>query len=97
MTSAQTTSAAPAHLVTHYETLRRAALGDALPPEARVGLTLFLRRGMWGWARTIVTTSAVLQPADARPAQWQPPEEDRTLIHLLAALAIKVNHEGDSA
>jgi hypothetical protein len=25
---------------------------------------------------------------------WQPPEENRTLIYLLAALAITVNHEG---
>lgn len=97
MTSAQTPSAAPAHLITRYETLRRAALGDALPPEARAGLTLFLRRGMWGWARAIVTVSEVSPPAAVRPAQWQPPEEDRTLIHLLAALAIKVNHEGDRA
>ena len=30
-----------------------AALGEALPPEVRSGLMLFLRRGMWGWARTL--------------------------------------------
>jgi hypothetical protein len=94
MTSAQNT-AAPSLVVTHYETLRQAALGDALPPEARAGLTLLLRRGMWGWAQVIVTTSAVPEPVGARPAPWQPPETDRPLIQLLAALAIQANDEGD--
>jgi len=94
MTSAQNT-AEPSLVVTHYETLRRAALGDVLPPEARAGLTLFLRRGMWGWARAIGTRSAVPQPPGARPAHWQPPEADRPLIQLLAALALQANHEGD--
>jgi hypothetical protein len=94
MTSAQNT-AAPSLVVTHYETLRQAALGDALPPEARAGLTLFLRRGMWGWAQAIVPTSAVPKPVGARPAPWQPPETDRPLIQLLAALAIQANEEGD--
>jgi hypothetical protein len=94
MTSAQET-AEPSLVVTHYETLRQAALGDALPPEARAGLTLFLRRGMWGWAQAIVTMSAVPQPADTRPAHWQLPEPDCPLIHLLAALAIQANDEGD--
>jgi hypothetical protein len=94
MTRAQDT-AEPSLVVTHYETLRQAALGDALPPEARAGLMLFLRRGMGGWARTIVTMSAVPQPADARPVHWQPPEAARSLIHLLAALAMQANHQGE--
>lgn len=79
----------------HYETLRRAALGEVLPPEARAGLTLFLRRGMWGWAQAIIMESAVPVSAGALHAPWQPPEADRPLIHLLAALAINVNYEGD--
>jgi hypothetical protein len=82
-------------VVTRYETLRRAALGDALPPEARAGLTLFLQRGMWGWARAIATVSEVSSSADVRPVPWQPPELDRPLIHLLAALAMQANNEGD--
>jgi len=94
MTRVQSYSADPSSVVTQYETLRRAALGDALPPEARAGLMLFLRRGLWGWARAVATLRAVPQPADSRPAHGQPPEEDRTLIHILAALAIKTNHEG---
>lgn len=93
MTSAQNT-VEPSLVVAHYETLRQAALGDALPPEARAGLTLFLRRGMWGWAQAIVTTSAVPKPVGVRPAPWQPPETDRPLVHLLAALAIQANDAG---
>jgi hypothetical protein len=42
-------------VVAQYEALRGAALGDALPPEARTGLLLFLRGGMWGWARAVAT------------------------------------------
>jgi hypothetical protein len=93
MTSAKNNSAEPS-IVTQYETLRRAALGDALPPAARAGLMLFLRRGMWGWAQAVATRRALVQPVDSRPSNWQPPEEDRTIIHILAAMAIKANHEG---
>jgi hypothetical protein len=63
MTRALNNSVEPSSIVTQYETLRRAALGDALPPEARAGLMLFLRRGMWGWARAMGTRSAVPQPS----------------------------------
>ena len=64
MTGAQNGSAElPPIVVTQYETLRRAALGEGLPVEARSGLTLFLRRGMWGWARAIATATAARQPA----------------------------------
>ncbi len=55
-------------VVTQYETLRRAVLGDALPPEARAGLPLFLRRGMWGWARAVAAMSAPQRP-DSRCKQ----------------------------
>lgn len=94
MMRAKINSAESSLVVTQYETLRRAALGEALPPEARAGLTLFLRRGMWGWARAVATRRAVPQPADARPANGKTPEEDSTIIYLFAALAIKTNHEG---
>jgi len=33
-------------------------LGHALAPEARWGLLLFLRRGMWGWAQVIGSAGA---------------------------------------
>src|SRR5580704_5186426 len=42
-------------VVPQYEALRNAAFGQALPPEARSGLLLFLRRGMLGWARVMAT------------------------------------------
>lgn len=92
MTSATNHSAEPSIIVTQYETLRRAALGDALPPEARTGLLLFLRRGMWGWAQAIASIPTFPQPAGSRPANRKPPEENRTIIHLFAALAITANH-----
>ncbi len=93
MTKATTTAVEHSAVVSHYETLRRAALGDPLPPEARAGLLLFLRRGMWGWARAVATTSALPQPVSSRPAHGQTPEEAPTLIHLFAALAITTNHK----
>ena len=42
-------------VVAQYETLRRAVLSGALPPEASAGLVLFLRRGRCGWARAVAT------------------------------------------
>ena len=50
MTSATNDSAEPGDVVTQYEMLRKAALGDALPPDTRASLMLFLQRGMWGWS-----------------------------------------------
>jgi hypothetical protein len=94
MTRAKNNSAESPIIITQYETLRRAALGEALPPEARAGLTLFLRRGMWGWARAVATRSAKPQPTGARPANGKTPEEHRTVIHIFAAMAIKADHEG---
>lgn len=90
MTSAKINSAEPPHVVTQYETLRRAALGEALPLEARAGLMLFLRRGLWGWAHALATMTFE-QPTGSRPVNWKPPEEYRTVIHIFAALAIKAN------
>lgn len=81
-------------LVTQYETLRRAVLGDALPPEARSGLLLFLRRGMCGWARAVATMSAPPRPTDCRPLYWKIPEEHRTVVHIFAAMAINAGHYG---
>jgi len=91
MTSAKIKSAEPPHVVTQYETLRRAALGDALPLEARAGLMLFLRRGLRGWARALATMTALEQPTRSRPVNRKAPEEYRTVIHIFAALAINAN------
>ena len=81
-------------VVTQYETLRRAVLGGALPPEARAGLPLFLRRGMSGWARAVTTMSAPPRPAGSRPPNWKIPEEHRAVVHIFAAMAINANHYG---
>jgi len=95
MTSTKNNSAESSIVVTKYETLRGAALGDALPPEARAGLMFFLRRGMWGWARATTTLSTFEQPTGSRPStNWKAPEEYRTVIHLFAAMAIRTTVSG---
>lgn len=59
MTAGAARVALPDWCVARYEALRAGALGEPLPAEARSGLTLFLRRGMWAWAQA----SAVTPPA----------------------------------
>jgi hypothetical protein len=93
MTIASNHSAELSIAVKHYEILRRAALGDALPPEARASLLLFLRRGMWGWAHALVINGAIERPASSRPSNWKAPDEYRTVIHIFAAMAIRANHK----
>ena len=69
--------------------------GQALPPEARSGLLLFLRRGMWGWARAMATAGA-RPPLPRRTATLSLPaaEESRTVIHIFAAMAMNAEHRG---
>jgi len=62
MTNPKSDPAERSTVVTQYETLRRAALGEALPVEARCGLMLFLHRGMRGWARAMANMSTCQQP-----------------------------------
>jgi hypothetical protein len=95
MKSAKNNSAELSIVVTKYETLRSAAFGEALPPEARAGLMLFLRRGMWGWVRATTSLSTFEQPTGSRPStNWKAPEEYRTVIHLFAAMAIRTTVSG---
>ena len=88
MTNAKNSPADPSIAVTQYEPLRAAAVGNALPPEARAGLMLFLHTGMWGWARAVTAKRTFERPAGSRPSNWKAPEEHRTVIHLFAAMAI---------
>ena len=81
-------------VVAQYEALRAAALGEALPPEVRTGLLLFLRRGMCGWARAVATMCAPPQPTGSRPPNWTIPEEHRAVVHILAAMVVNANHHG---
>jgi hypothetical protein len=79
-------------LAAEYETLRTAALGAALAPDARSGLALFLRRGLWGWARARTVTSAAPPPSRAASSVVAAPHQRRAVIHLFAALALNSNH-----
>lgn len=80
--------------VERYELLRSAALGTALPPEARGGLTILLHRGMRAWARAVLLgvrqPSASALPAAGLPIFGKAPER-RTVVHLLAAMALAVS------
>jgi hypothetical protein len=69
-----------------------AALGEALPPEVRSGLMLFLRRGMWGWARTLVVGSVRREPIPAQRSSPAEPGARSAIIHVFAAMAMKVNN-----
>ena len=83
----------PPATVEQYELLRAAALGTALPPQARSGLTVLLHRGMWAWVRAIMlgtTRQPAALPMVGLPTADETPER-RTVIHLLAAMAMAVS------
>lgn len=81
-------------VVAQYEALRGAVLGEALSPESRSGLLLFLRRGMCGWARAVATICAPQRPTGSRPPNWTIAEEHRAVVQILAAMIINANHNG---
>jgi hypothetical protein len=81
-------------------------LGEALPPDARSGLIVFLHRGMWRWVRMLLPEPARLETIPARfsPSRSPTPTErdedregedregeDRTIIGLLAGMAMASN------
>ena len=72
-----------------YETLRIAALGERLPLEARSGLALFLRRGMWAWAQTAAAPRTTSRPTRASLPWSTAGGEQRAIVHLFAALAMR--------
>lgn len=92
-TDAHLHSAMQVNATQRYEILRAAALGTALPPEARSGLTILLHRGMWAWVRAILRAPGQC-PSAAVPAVGLPiadeTSERRTVIHLLAAMVMAV-------
>lgn len=79
-----------------YEALRHAAFGQALPPEARSGLLLFLRRGMLGWARAMATAGASPPPQPRHEASLSFPaaEESKAVIHIFATMAMNAEPRG---
>jgi len=76
-------------LANRYEALRAAGFGQALPPEARSGLALLLRRGVWGWARALVCATAALQPN--RTSSPTAAREHSAVIQIIAAMAMTTN------
>jgi hypothetical protein len=95
MTDAEARSSTPSStIVAQYETLRSAMLGEALPADARSGLIVFLRHGMWEWARTLTLGPLGREPLHASPSSSSNPMEPgerRAVIHLLAAMAMTIN------
>jgi hypothetical protein len=86
-------------IVAQYETLRSAMLGEALPPVARSGLIVFLRHGMWEWARTLTAGALGREPLHVSPSASSNPTEPgerRAVIHLFAAMAMTINDRGRS-
>src|SRR5262249_55789107 len=80
-------------LASRYETLRRAALGEAVPPEDRSGLVLLLRRGIWGWAQALIVDTP-RQPA--RPSSVGSAlgfQQRQIVIQVFAAMALGFNKE----
>jgi hypothetical protein len=87
VTTAAGPPAVPSDLEARYERLRQAALGAPLPPDARQGLALVLRRGLWAWARALTAVpTALAMPRPASPVSPFP--EHAVIIHILAAMAL---------
>ena len=63
--------------------------GETLPLEAGRGLALFLRRGMWGWARAVGTPTASPRTTRVALARSSADDEQRAIIHLFAAMAVR--------
>ena len=80
-------------LAAQYETLRGAALGEPLPPEARQGLALLLRRGMWAWTQAGATMMRPPSSPTSTPAAGvSGPAQPDGVIHVLAAMALSSHH-----
>ena len=80
--------------MSQYEALRSAALGCPLLPEARCGLLLFLRRGMWGWARVMAepNTNVPWEPRQGASLTFAVADESRAVIHVFAAMAMNAEY-----
>ena len=81
----------PPPIAARYEALRLAALGEPLPPDARSGLVLFLRRGMWGWARALADGSVPRHPSPSPSSNPTAAHQHRTVIQVFAAMALSSN------
>ena len=95
MSGAESTPASLAHILqAQYELLRAAALGEETAAEARSGLTVLLRQGMWSWTRVITrgqTPQGAITPFAPRPSRSDQSRDRRAVINLLAALAMTLS------
>jgi hypothetical protein len=92
MTGITASLTAPATVVVaRYERLRSAMLGEALPPDARSGLVVFLHRGMWGWARALSLEPARLEPASSQSSPPVQFSDRRAIVCLLAGMVMAIN------
>ncbi len=80
----------PSVLAAKYEALRMAGLGQPLPLEARNGLALLLRQGMWGWARTLGQVATQQRPGNCG-ARATRPRQQNALVQIIAVMAMKAN------
>jgi hypothetical protein len=74
-----------------YETLRLAALGQPLPLEARSGLALLVRQGLWGWARALGQIAAQERAGSCSAPRSAAQRQPNAVIQILAAMAMKAN------
>ncbi len=95
MSPAEFMPASVAHILqAQYELLRAAALGEETAAEARSGLTVLLRQGMWSWTGVITrgqTPQGALAPFAPQPSRSDQSRDRRAVIHLLAALAMTLS------
>jgi len=89
---AATSACSSSAIADQYEVLRGAVLGEALPLKARCGLMLFLRRGMWGWAKAL--TAAASSPREQiypSSAAWPAHGGHSAIVHVLATIAMSLH------
>jgi hypothetical protein len=96
MTDNEDSAPPAASVIAKYESLRGAALGAALPPEARSGLALFLRRGMWSWTRALATANVSRHAIWPASSDSTGPHERKAVIQLFAAMAMNPDKRGAS-
>jgi hypothetical protein len=75
-----------------YEALRRVALGEPVPAHYRSGLVLFLRRGMWSWARSLSPAVPARAPVPSASG-CATAVDQRAVIQVFAAMALTVEQE----
>ena len=87
------TSLESTEMASRYERLRRAALGEPVAAEDRSGLGLLLRRGVWGWARVLLTDTPGQSARPSSAGSAPGPHQQQAVIQVFAAMAMGFNKE----